>query len=124
MREVGRRNFGIIYEPSNLITCGLDYGIKTLRVLAPHMFNVYIQNMWNHSAGKSSIETWINGPVNFDLVPFGDPRGIDFRMVLDGLSDFGYGGCVTVHHNGADGLDIATCVRQFADYLRSVATFS
>lgn len=124
IREVGRRNFGVIYEPSNLMTCGQDYGIKTVRTLAPHVFNVYIQNMWNHSAGKSTIETWVNGPVGFDLVPFGDLRGIDFRAIFDGLGEIDYDGYVTVHHNVADGLDIATGVRQSADYLRSVASFS
>ncbi|MBI4305549.1 MAG: sugar phosphate isomerase/epimerase [Chloroflexi bacterium] len=123
VKEVGRPNFGIIYEPSNLMTCGQDYGIETIGALAPLMFNVYLQNMWNHPDGMSTIETWINGPVKFDLVPFGDPRGVDFRLVFDGLSEAGYAGYVTVHHNVADGLDIRTGVRQFADYLRSVGQF-
>lgn len=121
--EVDRENFGIIYEPSNLLTCGQPYGTDALRALAPHMFNVYLQNMWNHADGKSTIETWINGPVRFDLVPFGDPRGIDFGMVFRGLAEVGYDGFVTVHHNVADGLDVRTGVAQFADYLRSVADF-
>ncbi|MBI4219473.1 MAG: sugar phosphate isomerase/epimerase [Chloroflexi bacterium] len=123
VREVGRPNFGIIYEPSNLLICGQDYGVETIRALAPFMFNVYLQNMWNHPEGMSTIETWINGPMKFDLVPFGDPRGIDFGIVFDGLSEVGYEGFVTVHHNVADGLDIAAGVRQFADYLRTVARF-
>jgi sugar phosphate isomerase/epimerase len=123
IKEVGRSNFGVIYEPSNLMTCSQDYGTKTVRRLGPHMFNVYIQNMWNHAEGQSTIETWINGPVRFDLVPFGDPRGINLRLVFDALAAIGYDGYVTVHHNVADGLDIATGARQFADHLRSLVPF-
>ncbi len=123
VEDVGRKNFGVIYEPSNLLTCGQDYGPETVRRLAPYLFNVYIQNMWLHPGGAQTIETWVNGPVRFDLVPFGDPRGIDFRKMFDALGEAGYGGYVTVHHNVADGLDIGDGVRQFADYLRSVADF-
>ncbi|MBI3938455.1 MAG: sugar phosphate isomerase/epimerase [Betaproteobacteria bacterium] len=122
VREVGRKNFGIIYEPSNLIVCGQDYGQKTIRALAPYMFNVYLQNWWNHPDGKITIGTWINGPVNYDLLPFGDPRGVDFRAVFAALAETGYDGYVTVHQVGT-GMDIPTGVRQFADYLRSVASF-
>lgn len=123
VREVGRNNFGLIYEPSNLIVCGQDYGLDTVRALAPHLFNVYLQNMWPHPAGKTTIETWINGPVNYDLVPFGDPRGVDIRAVFSALADAGYDGFVTVHQNIANGMDIAAGARDFAGYLRSIANF-
>lgn len=123
VREVARENFGLIYEPSNLIACSQDYGLKTIRALAPHLANVYLQNMWYHPAGKNIIETWINGPMTYDLVPFGDPRGVDFKAVLGALAEVGYDGFVTVHHNVANGTDIATGVRDIAAYLRSVASF-
>ena len=73
--------------------------------------------------GRLTIETWINGPVKFDLVPFGDPDGIDFAPIMDVLGDIGYTGYVTVHHNVADGMDIGDGVRSFASYLRSVGNF-
>lgn len=123
VREVARENFGLVYEPSNLIVCKQDYGLKTVRALAPHLFNVYLQNMWYHPAGKNTIETWISGPVNYDLVPFGDPRGVDLKAVFSALAEVGYDGYVTVHHNVANGTDIATGVRDIAAYLRSVADF-
>jgi sugar phosphate isomerase/epimerase len=122
-REVGRKNFGIVYEPSNLAVCGQDYGLNALKRLRPQMFNVYLQNMWMRDGGRSTIDTWINGPMPFDLVPFGDARGIDFKAVFDGLRSVGYDGHVTVHHNVADGLDVAQGVREFAGYLRTVADF-
>jgi len=123
LREVGRDNFGIIYEPSNLATCGQEYGAEVLRAFQPHLFNVYFQNMWLHSNGRSMIETWVNGPVAFDLVPFGDPRGVDILAILATLDEIGYDGFVTVHHNVADGLDVRTGTREFAGYLRSGGHF-
>jgi len=122
VREVGRQNFGIIYDPSNLVACGQDCGTKTIRLLAPHLFSVYLQNRWNHPDGKATVETWINGPLKCDLVPFGDPRGVDFRAVFDALAEVGYDGYATVHQVAA-GTDLATGVRQVADYLRSIASF-
>jgi sugar phosphate isomerase/epimerase len=124
VREVARENFGLIYEPSNLVACGQDYGLKTIRALAPHLSNVYLQNMWYHPAGKSVIETWINGPRTYDLVPFGDPRGVDLKAIFSALAEIRYDGYVTVHHNVANGTDdIAAGVRDITAYLRSVADF-
>jgi len=129
VREVARENFGLVYEPSNLIVCKQDYGLKTIRLLAPHLFNVYLQNYWFHDAGKSTIETWISGPVTYDLVPLGDPRGVDLKAVFSALAEVGYDGFVTVHQNVAngtniaDGTDIVNGVRDIAAYLRSIASF-
>ena len=122
VREVDRENFGMIYEPSNLIACGQDYGKKTICALAPYTFNVYLQNYWPNPEGKSTSETWINGPVKYDLLAFGDSRGVDFRAVFDALREAGYNGYVTVHQIGI-GENIPAGVKQFADYLRSVASF-
>ncbi len=124
LREVGRDNFGIIYEPSNLATCGQEYGTEVLCRFEPYLFNVYFQNMWLHSEGDSTIETWVNGPVTFDLVPFGNPKGVDFLPILEALQRMDYEGCVTVHHNVAAGLDVDAGVRRFADYLRSGGHFA
>lgn len=122
VREIDRENFGLIYEPANLIACGQDYGRATMRAYLPHLFGVYLQNRWNHPEGKATVETWINGPVKCDLADFGDPRATDFKVVFDALEDAGYDGYVTVHQAGA-GADIAGGVHQFADYLRSIGRF-
>jgi sugar phosphate isomerase/epimerase len=123
VREVGRENFGITYEPSNLLVCGQDYGIATLRRLAPHLFNVYLQNLAPRVGAPNVIETWVHGPIEYDLVPFGDPRGIDLRRVFDGLQAVGYAGYVTVHQNVANGSGIADGARACAQYLRTLASF-
>lgn len=123
LRDVGRPNFGLTYEPSNLLVCGEDYGESTILAIAPHLFNVYLQNIAPRVGGPNTIETWVNGPIAYDLVDFGDPRGIDFPRVFDALSRAGYGGWVTVHHNVANGTDIAAGTRQIAGYLRTIAHF-
>lgn len=123
VREVGRPNFGLVYEPSNLLVCGEDYGEATIRAIAPHLFNVYLQNIAPRAGAPNTIETWVNGPIAYDLVPFGDPRGIDFPKVFAALAAAGYDGWVTVHHNVANGTDIAAGSRGIADYLRGIAQF-
>jgi hypothetical protein len=44
LKAIGRPNFGVTFEPANLLLCGEDYGERTLQLLAPHMMNAYIQN--------------------------------------------------------------------------------
>lgn len=123
LKEIDRDNFGIIFEPGNLLVCGQDYGASALNSFKPWLMNVYLQNMRPWENGEQTIETWINGPVRFDLVPFGDSDGIDFAPIMDALDDVGYAGYVTVHHNVADGMEIGDGVRNFASYLRSVGDF-
>ena len=123
LRQVDRPNFGVIYEPANLLVCGQDFGKATLQALRPWRMNVYLQNMHVHEEGRQVIETWINGPVIFDLVPFGHPMGLDYRPILESLSLLGYEGYVTVHHNVADGMDIEEGARAFAIYLRENGDF-
>ncbi len=123
LREVDRPNFGVIYEPANLLVCGQDYGKATLEALKPWLMNVYLQNMYVHEEGRQVIETWINGPVKFDLLPFGHPMGIDCRPILESLSSLDYEGYVTVHHNVADGIDIEEGAHAFATYLRENGDF-
>ena len=123
LRQVARENFGIIYEPANLLVCSQEYGASTLEAFKPWLMNVYLQNMRPWDDGIQTIETWINGPVKFDLVPFDDPNGIDFAPIMDILNDIGYDGYVTVHHNIADGMEIGDGIRSLSNYLRSVGNF-
>ena len=44
LEQINRENFGIIYEPANLMLNGQGYGVDTLQRLAPHIMNVYVQN--------------------------------------------------------------------------------
>ena len=63
--RVGRDNFGIIYEPANLMLCGQSYGRDTLERLAPHMMNVYLQNHRLAADGDCRLPTRTRGEVVF-----------------------------------------------------------
>ena len=123
LHEVGRENFGLIFDPANLAACGQDYGEKTIRQFAPFMFSVYLQNRRHYAGGKTTVETWINGPQKCDILPFGDPLGLDFKAVFDVLSAIGYDGYATVHQVNTD-VDVASGVQQVAGYLRSIGRFA
>lgn len=97
LKRVGRKNFGIIYEPANLDLCGQDYGIETLKRFAPYLFNVYLQNHIRRPEGKTRLLTWIHGEVPHDPIRLQDAGGIDFSLVFEGLEAIGYDGYVTVH---------------------------
>ena len=61
LEEVGRPNFGIIYEPANWFIAGEDYGIDSIRRMEPYLFNFYIQNHRLTPDGVTDVMTWKNG---------------------------------------------------------------
>ncbi|HEV2124904.1 MAG TPA: TIM barrel protein, partial [Chloroflexota bacterium] len=96
VQRVNRPNFGVTYEPSNLLVCGSDYGPEAIRRLAPHIFNVYFQNWYAHPGGAMTVR--INaGTIKVDQVPLDDQRGIDLARVFEGLHAIGWQGYATVH---------------------------
>ena len=101
LRQVGRANFGLIYEPANLELCGQDYGAVTIERLAPHIFNVYLQNQRLDAEGKDALSTWCRGDVSFDQIPVWEDGGLDFESLMPALEAVGYDGYVTVHQASA-----------------------
>ena len=119
LRSVGRPNFGIIYEPANLAMCGEDYGRRTIEVLAPYLFNVYLQNQVPDPAGDFEMTTWARGRVMTRLRPLDEPGGIHFEEIFAALHAVGYAGYITSHQavENSDGLEKVT--RRYASFLRS-----
>lgn len=68
IKRVGRANFGLIYEPANLMLCGDEYGPKALKQLAPHIMNVYVQNHRMNSTGNTGLPTRVRGEVRYDMI--------------------------------------------------------
>ena len=124
IRQVGRPNFGIIYEPANLQLCGEDYGAETIKMFEPYLMNVYLQNQVIRPGGDTRVDTWSRGSVEFDQVPIWDGRGIDFPHIMDALGEIGYEGYVTVHQAsaGVQGGPVAA-ISENARYLRSIGDF-
>ncbi len=123
LKQVGRQNFGIIYEPANLDLCGQDYGGETLKRFSPYLFNIYLQNHIRRSDGRSRIETWIRGAVAHDPIRLQDSGGIDFPVVFQGLAEIGYDGYVTVHQAFTEIMTPEDAAQQSYDYLTQLANF-
>lgn len=120
LRAVGRRNFGIIYEPANLALCGQGYGESTLRAFEPWLFNVYLQNHTPDPDGAQPMETWTRGEVMSTLRPLDARGGIDFPSIFDGLRAIGYDGYVTMHQAFGGAMTPAEATRRTASFLRGL----
>ena len=123
LEAIDRTNFGLIYEPANLMLCGEDYGGSTLTRMAPWLVNVYVQNHVLDEAGPVSLETWCLGDRRFRHIPLWETGGVDFVTVFEGLRQIGYDGCVTVHQAFAELMGPREAAEQSAEYLRSVGEF-
>ena len=121
--RVDRRNFGIIYEPANLATCGEDYGSETIKRFSPHLFNVYFQNSVVHPSGQSRAITWCRGEVRSDQVTMWGGEGIDFPTITATLEELGYDGYVTLHQAATPPTSTEEFARETARYLKALATF-
>jgi len=97
VRRVGRPNFGITYEPANLLACGAEYGPDQIARVAPHLFNVYFSNIRLSSEGAHTFRTRRRGPVALDYVSLRDRDAIDPVPLIAALKKEGYAGWFTVH---------------------------
>jgi sugar phosphate isomerase/epimerase len=97
IRRVDRPNFGVTYEPANLLACGEDYGPYTIARLAPHIFNAYFQNIRLDPESPVIFETRSRGAVGVRFVPLNDPLGIDPTLLLQALKLEGYDGWISIH---------------------------
>jgi len=112
LAEIDRPNFGIIYEPANLMLCGQSYGSDTLERLQPHIMNVYIQNHRLNPDGEDCLPTYCKGDVRFDHLPVWAEGGVDTASMFDGLSRINYDSYFTIHQ--AQGIETLDDVRAFA----------
>lgn len=119
LETIGRDNFGLIYEPANLMLCGQPYGAEVLRKFCPWLMNVYVQNHINDPAGPVHMETWCRGPQGFRPVPLWEAGGVDFDVVMRGLRDIDYDGYVTVHQAYADLMGPREAAEHSARFLRA-----
>jgi sugar phosphate isomerase/epimerase len=120
LKRINRRNFGLIYEPINLLICGQPYGLQSLEAFAPYLMNVYLQNHRLDPLGPAALETWCLGERRFHHIPLWEPGGVDFGEVVRGLQAIGYDGFVTVHQAYAELMGPEEATLKSADYLRSL----
>eukprot|EP00913_Durusdinium_trenchii_P023395 g21973.t1 len=97
LQRIGRDNFGLIYEPANLMLCGQPYDESALRKFKPYLMNVYVQNHVVDPAGPVELPTYCLGPRRFRHIALWEPGGVDYASVFAGLQAIGYNGTLTVH---------------------------
>ena len=112
LADINRPNFGLIYEPANLLLCGQSYAADTLQRLRPFLMNVYAQNHRLDPEGPESLPTNCRGTVRFRHLDPWEAGGVDFRAVLAGLQAVGYDGYFTIHQ--AQGITTAAEASRFA----------
>jgi sugar phosphate isomerase/epimerase len=112
LAEINRPNFGLIYEPANLLLCGQSYAADTIARLQPFLTNVYAQNHRLDPQGPESVTTYCRGEVRFHHLDPWNSGGVDFPAVLAGLQAIDYDGYFTIHQ--AQGVTTTTEAIRFA----------
>lgn len=121
LKQIGRSNFGLIFEAANLEECRQEYGPTTIIRLAPWIRNVYLQNQRLNPLGAVTLDTWSHGPISLDLIDIPDDGGIDFARIFAGLNQVGYDGILTVHQSAPqDGAPPAAAAARTAKFLREL----
>jgi sugar phosphate isomerase/epimerase len=101
LRQIGRANFGMIFEPANLHLQGSQYGQRETDMIAPHIFNVYLQNLVVASGDQG-----LRSPP-YVHVGIADQGDIFIRSFMESLERIGYTGWITVHSPRSAGEDEA-----------------
>jgi sugar phosphate isomerase/epimerase len=117
LAAIGRPNFAVAFEPGNLLSCGATHGPDALARLAPHLVNVFFQNVCLDPASPIVFNSRRNGPTHLRYVRIDDPSGIDIRPLIDTLHAVGYEGWFTVHQPLFEGENIDDAMQLAADFL-------
>lgn len=113
VKRVDRPNFGITFEPANLLICGSEYGRRAVERLAPHLFNAYFQNMRLTATGPVTWRSRTGGPeVRAEYAPVGDASAIDVEELISALRDVGYDGWFTIHQPLQPGQTVEEAIRE------------
>jgi sugar phosphate isomerase/epimerase len=123
LEQIGRDNFGLIYEPANLMLCNQPYDLNGVERLKPWIMNVYVQNHRLDADGPVALETWCIGVRRFHHIPIWEDGGVDFNAVMHGLNAIGYDGYFTVHQAYAEIMEPREAAVESCRYLRSFGCF-
>lgn len=117
LKAIGRPNVGVAFEPGNLMSCGGPYGPDALARLAPHLVNVFFQNVRLDPTSPIIFHSRNVGPSHLSYVCIDDPAGIDIRPLIETLHEVGYDGWFTVHQPLFEGENIDDAMKLAADFL-------
>ena len=97
IKTINRQNFGITFEPANLMACGSDFNNDALNQLLPHIENFYFQNIILDKKGKHIFPTIHNGDVKVKYVSLENSKGLNVFSFLDFLKEKKYDKWFTIH---------------------------
>lgn len=112
--RVDRRNFGITFEPANLLACGEADVNAAVQRLAPHIVNFYYQNVRLDEGGSHRFATRARGAVAIRYVPLDAPSDIPAGPMIERLGRCGYDGWVTVHQPLREGQTVPDAIAEAA----------
>jgi sugar phosphate isomerase/epimerase len=115
VRRVDRDNFGITFEPANILACGEDHDADAIARLAPHLVNVYFQNVVLDPDGAHIFKTRARGLVPLRYVPLADPSGLSAKSLVQALRRVGYEGWLSVHQPLLEGQRVEDAIAEAAD---------
>ena len=97
IKTINRQNFGITFEPANLMACGSEFNKNALNQLLPHTENFYFQNIILDKKGNHVFPTIQNGDVRVKYVSLENAKGINIFSFLDFLKEKKYDKWFTIH---------------------------
>ena len=97
IKTINRQNFGITFEPANLMACGSDFNNDALNQLLPFTENFYFQNIILDKKGKHIFPTTHNGDVKVKYVSLDNSKGLNVFSFLDFLKEKKYDKWFTIH---------------------------
>jgi sugar phosphate isomerase/epimerase len=97
IKKIKRKNFGITFEPSNLMACSSKYDEESIKVLLPYIKNFYFQNIILDPFGNHVFKTNRNGNVKVTYTSLNNDRGVPILNLLNSLNKLGYEDWFTIH---------------------------
>ena len=112
VKIIKRKNFGITYEPANLLACGSYHSLKGLEKLLPYVVNFYFQNIRLDKNGSHEFKTFGNGNVKVKYLPLNDKKGIDIYPLINFLYKKKYDKWFTIHQPLREGQKVDEAIEE------------
>ena len=112
-RAIDRPNFGLTFEPANLLACGESLDADVVKRLSPYIRNVYFQNIALAPGSNVVFPTRSQGPIGIEFLPLFDERGIDLAPIMPAVKEYVAEPLwFTLHQPQLAGQDLEKAVRE------------
>ena len=112
-RAVDRPNFGLTFEPANLLACVESLDADVVKRLSPYIRNIYFQNIALAPKSNVVFPTRSQGPVGIEFLPLFDERGIDLAPIMSAVKEYVAEPLwFTLHQPQLPGQDLEQAIRE------------